>query len=470
MTRTLEGLLSDSTEAALRGDTASSWRLINEYAVSFWLEGPEEVPESALGEYYLVRATTADLLGLVDEAVESFVMMRHWAKDRGDHTTAMVASANLAYQSLNHFGITPDVFTPLREPGMVLAELAQDMDDWRPAPDSPSLAEDPSTDWRTVSRHDATKLTLAATTAFTVASNLANDRPDTGSLPDPAELVEFFSAIVRRFGSARPKESDRIFWHAQKAWFDGRRAEARSLLEDIWNIGELSPIARFEYHDIRANFAVIEAAELQAHSTEQTWIDEWGELMERQLADCETEILDNWVVCHDLATEIGAELFAIKQTELASRVSLRRGDIQGAWGRVARLLDSLEGAPICPALLDLRECFSELCLHEGLLERAYEVARGVAEWSELTSDDERTLDAYSTAYTAALGLDATVDPADVSDVSDITDTMAEPEVQPGAGAGHPPHPGPEAEPRVEVTPEILDFLEEKIRQFSERCR
>lgn len=386
MAQTLLSLLQDSSRAAHSGaSAAASWRLASDFARQYWLATPDEVPQELVGEFYSMRASAADHLGFADETIAALQDLRTWARSNNDHALALEALALLAHQALTQEG-RPGTLTELHSPQEMLAQLAQGFDDFRPDPDSPTLAETPALTHRDIAPAIAARLTSAATTGFAVATNLPS------SFEDDAEGFDFadiFARLVRRFGSKPPSAADRQLWFAHEAWFRGRRTEAfervTALIDRLEEDGattDARTVSLYEAHDMLAHFEMFRAAE--------------GED-----ADSLAAVAEHWKACVRLARKLDAGVIALHNAGLAAMALLGEGREGEAWELASSALEGAEGCPLSPAILNLRYALAEAALNCGLFDEALANARLVAEWSEFSADDERTIGGYTMALVAA---------------------------------------------------------------------
>ncbi len=393
MAQTLLSLLRDSRTAAQSGTSAAtSWRLASDFARQFWLATPDEVPDELVGEFYSMRASAADHLGFADEAIAALRDLRAWARSNDDHALALEALALLAHQSLT-LEERPGTLAELHSPREMLAQLAQGFADFRPDPDSPTLAETPHLTHRDLPRSIAARLTSAATTGFAVATNLSGSADDATAF----DFADTFAQLVRRFGSKPPSTADRQLWFAQEAWFRGRREEAFDrvmalidrLEEDSLLAGgstDAQIVSLYEAHDMLAHFEMFRATESIGDDS--------------SLA----AVADHWKECVRLAGRLDAEVIALQCAGLAAMALLGEGREGEAWELASAVLAATEGCPLSPAILNLRYTLAEAALNCGLFEEALANARLVAEWSEFSADDERTIGGYSMALVAATEL------------------------------------------------------------------
>ena len=393
MAQTLHSLLRDSRAAAQSGaSAATSWRLASDFARQYWLATPDEVPDELVGEFYSMRASAADHLGFADEAIAALRDLRVWARTNDDHALALEALALLTHQSLT-LEERPGTLAELHSPREMLAQLAQGFADSRPDPDSPTLAEAPHLTHRVLPRSIAVRLTSAATTGFAVATNLSGSADDATAF----DFADTFAQLVRRFGSKPPSTADRQLWFAQEAWFRGRREEAFDRvmalidrLEEDSLLGggstDAQVVSLYEAHDMLAHFEMF-------HATESIGDDS-------SLA----AVADHWKECVRLAGKLDAEVIALQCAGLAAMALLGEGREGEAWELASAVLAATEGCPLSPAILNLRYTLAEAALNCGLFEEALANARLVAEWSEFSADDERTIGGYSMALVAATEL------------------------------------------------------------------
>ena len=367
MPLTLNALLADSAAAVAKGKTA--WSHMSEYARFHWLASSSEVEPARRGDYFYLRAGAADMMGMTDEAVVALRELIHWAKESGDHATALIGAAHLSFHALNQDG--PTVY-PLRPAADLLKELAADFSVWRPDADSPTIAESPAINGENVARSDAIKLATAATTAFSTAINV------------DAKLAEHFAALVRRFGTASPSEADRKLWFAQQHWFSGDKELARTLALDVATDAGSALASRFDANDMLGHFALLE--------------------------DDDVKVATYWGQCVQLAEEMRASVVAMRHAELTARVYYSEGQAGRAWQLASTTLKAIDGVPVGPIVLDLQEVVAQSALDTGLHREAWDTARALIHWSELTPHDARTSSAYAIATFAGLelGLDEEV--------------------------------------------------------------
>lgn len=406
MAQTIESLLLDAAAATAVGDTRLNWSLINDYARYFWLVNEQEIPDALRGDFYSVRAAAADWMGLQDEAIDALQHMELWAKEHDNHEAALVARAHLSYQAMNQ---TEYSVVRLSSPGAILAEVADRMSQWRPYPESPTLEENPLMTWENVSRRQAASLTAAAATAHTVATNLLAFHPAnvgaegsvldaklTPASVDPQQLVEFFAAVVRRFGKNPASKTDELLWYAQEHWSAGRTAEARQTAYLVLELAD-KPAPLFEAHFMLGHFAMLDILKFaeQTSTTPESLPD---------TDDLDRQVAEHWSKCAEIAIDMGAPVMALERAELACRTLSSLGQEGSAWSLASRMVEATTGIPVCPALLNIRAMLAQAAFVAGLHQEAWENAHAVAEWSEFTPDIQRTNTCYAIATFAGLKL------------------------------------------------------------------
>lgn len=361
MPLTLNALLADSAHDVAQGRTA--WRQMSEFARFHWLATAENVSPELVGEFYFLRAGAADVMGMTDEAIAALGELNVWADSRGDNALTLVGKAHLAFHALNQD--EPSVY-PLGEPEDRLRALLEDFHAWRPTPDSPTVGEEPTIRGESIDRPDAVKLATAATTAYSVAVNVSE------------QLAEVFAGLVRRFGTAYPTEADRLLWYAQRHWFSGRKQQAYALASEVLSSPDTTSVSRFDAHDMLGHFALLEG-------------DEAG-------------VAEHWARCVELARIMDAPVIAMRHAELTARVYFSQDRAGEAWQLSHDMVTWVDGVPVGPILLDLQEVIAQSAFENNLFEEAWDTARSVIHWSEMTPNDQRTASCYAIATFAGLRL------------------------------------------------------------------
>ena len=350
MDTSLQSLLHSSAQAALSGHTATSWQIMHRYATEFWLDDPTE----PLGEFYALRAGAADCLGMADEAVDALFEMQAWA-EANDPPVALIARAHLAYQSLNNQDAPVGLTNTVPPADQILNDLATDLE---------SYAQLDKLDKKTSGR-----LVLAATTAYTVATNM----PEAGQ---DNSMIDRCATLVRHFGTKAPSEADRQLWFAQDHWVNGRRDKARELALHIPEQHPEDVVARFEAYDMLAHFDLIESLEDFEHRP---------------------GVARYWKACAEIALTLEAPLMALRRTELACRALMSEGKLEEAATLADRMRTAMEGAPMCPALLELTAIQAEAVFELGDFPEAIRLSQATAEWFELQGDIEEAAQCYTIA-------------------------------------------------------------------------
>lgn len=391
----LARLLRANQLAAATGNILSSWRILTNFATDFWLTSPADVVDDQLGDYYSLAAAAADHLGLADEAIDSLRRLRDWAKTHDDHSTALVALAQLAQQALD--GEASDLFS-LSDPVELLKQFAAEFDDWRPHPDSHTIGEEPGITAKQLSADHAARLELAAMVAYTVASNLTEE-------PGIPALREHFATQVRRFGRRPPTDADRRLWQAQDLWVAGQHAEARAIATAL--VEELSqgtnPVAEYEANDMLGTFDMFDASgttdaagslQQDDHAGSEAIADAEGTKAPADTVDQHLRNLhQRWSRCMDLALRHGVPVIALKRAVLVAQNLIGFGtsqDIDAAATLTRKMLDQCAGVPMSPVVLDLIQISAEAALATGDYRFAYKQAYDALSWSEFTDDTDRT--------------------------------------------------------------------------------
>ncbi|RAV32634.1 hypothetical protein [Corynebacterium heidelbergense] len=375
----LTQLLTASRAAAERRDIIANHRSTSTFACHHWLAEPTDVPDELRGEFYHLRAAAAEHLAMDEEAVAALTELRHWARERNRHAIALVAQAQLAYHALDAAD------TGAHAPGYdlptapeALSQVAEGLTTFRPSPDHPPIGSAGSATDRLVTPADAAALTAAATTAFTVATNLQN-----------TDLAQLFATFVRRFGTVAPSAADRLLWNAQLAWAEGEHTLAANYATQALGHG---PDSDYEAHEMLATCAMLE-------------ITQDSDLT----APAATRAVEHWIKAVGAAMDMNAPIMGIKMAELAARVLYAAEDTGAAVRLTERVLGAVSGAPVSPALLNLAAVHAQSLLAEGEVGRAWEKSLAVASWSEFTPDVERTASALAVAAEAGTRLGGEVE-------------------------------------------------------------
>lgn len=344
----LPALVAFSRESARRLDHVSSWRSVTAFARDHWLDGPADVPGDLIGEYHALRHAAADQLELTDEAEEARREWLDWAIRSDRPAAAFHARSFGAFAEAEEFidGHPGDVRpTDARVPE--LASLTRDILDLRP------------------SGPEAYQFALSAAVAGAAAS-LAR-RPD---------LADALSRWSAEFAPRRTGDDDRRLLDAQLAHARGDIAASARICAAVAEAPASEPVT-----------STIEARQMLSHlSLEAERPDEAA----RQLAP---------------VVEVGLELDLVVGTLRSARLRAALlnsdGDFAAAADLAGTALDAAAGMPVNALVMDLRLILARSLLDSGADGEALDHAVPVAQWSSLTSDEERTDAAFSIAATAA---------------------------------------------------------------------
>lgn len=362
-------LLQASVAATSAGDHATSWRLTSEFGTRHWLSDPDtdlpaDTPAHLRTEFHVLRAAVADRLELHEEAAEAVFEWRHLARDNDDHASAVLANSALCLVAMvvESDGVDLGALPPAAH---LLEDLQGSILAFRPVADGPTVADDPTVTGADLSRHQATCLSLAAMGGLTCATSLAT--------PETAPLRPVFRELADRFTLGSVSPGDRELTRAQQLHADGdvdaAVAVATGMLESD------SPTTRYEAHDLLGYFALT--------------------------ADDNESVLAHWRRCAEIALELGAPLEGMHRAEQACQLLNAEGDYAAAHDLAVRVDEAAAGAPVSPALLNLRAVRARAAIGVGDLEEGLALAVATADWSTLTPDTERTLACLTMACVAA---------------------------------------------------------------------
>lgn len=358
-------LLRASVAAASAGDHATSWRLTSEFGTRYWLSDPvADIPQDAAQlrtEFHVLRAAVADRLELHEEAAEAVFEWRHLARDAGDHASAVLASSSLCLVAMvvESDGVVLGALPPAAQ---LLGDLQGALMSFRPDPEGPTVADDPGMTGATLSRHDAVCLSLAAMGGLTCATSL--------ELP---ELRQVFRGLAERFTVPGVSSGDRNLTLAQQLHADGETEKAVKVASRMLDTD--LPITRYEAHDLLGFFALT--------------------------VDDTDSVLEHWRVCAETALELGAPLEGMHRAEQVCQLLNAAGDYEGAHDLAVRYDGAAAGAPVSPAVLNLRAVRARAAIGLGDLEEGLDLAVATADWSMLGPDSERTLACLTMACVAA---------------------------------------------------------------------
>lgn len=362
--RELTGLLRESLAASARGDHAESWSLTSRFATEFWLASPDDLPDGLTGpertEFHVLRAAAADRMDLHDEAVAEIRAWRTAAQSTGAAGPALLALASLTLVAMTVECDDAVLTTTLPPSAALLHDLAGEISGLGARPDSDLTAE------------ERVCLSLAAGAGLTCATSTEH-----------TAMRGIFREFVDRFTTLAGQEGDRILTRAQQLHADGHTADAVDTVSAYLARLDVatSPTQVYEAHDMLGFFAL-------------TAGDTAGDM------DAEG-VLRHWRVCADLALETGAPLEGLHRAEQVCQLLNAEGDYDSAYELARRYDAALDGAPVGPALLNLRAVRARSALGADLPYEAFALAASTADWSALTGDDERTLACLSIAAMAA---------------------------------------------------------------------
>lgn len=362
--RELTELLRASVAAARAGDHATSWRLTSEFGTRFWLvdpaDLPEDLPTAERTEFHVLRAAAADRMELHDDTVADVRAWRALAEDADDAPSAVLALSSLCLVAMVVECDDAVLTCGLAPTPALLTELAARLTDV-----GAGLTEDSP-------RHVRVCLSLAAMAGLTCATSTEN-APKRGQ----------FRALCARFTSPTVQPGDRVLTEAQQLHADGRTAEAVTLVTDhLANLDPaVTPTQVYEAHDVLGYLSLTA-----------------GETPEEMDTD---GVLAHWRACAELALELGAPLEGMHRAEQVCQLLNADGDYDAAYDLARRYGKALGGAPVSPALLNLRAVRARSALGADLPYEAFALAASTADWSALTPDSERTLACLSIATMAA---------------------------------------------------------------------
>jgi tetratricopeptide (TPR) repeat protein len=363
-------LLAPSVAAARAGDHATAWRLTSEFGIRFWLveadELPADLPTVQRTEFHVLRAAAADRMELHDDTVTEVRAWRARATADGDAPSAALALSSLCLVAMVVESDDAPVTTDLAPADVLLTELAVEIGN------AGAGLAGMAGSGGSAPRHVRVCLSLAAMAGLTCATSTENTAMRTR-----------FRELSARFTSDSVQPGDRMLTEAQQLHADGRTDEAVALVTG--HLAELdpqvSPTRAYEAHDLLGYFALTA-----------------GEVPE----DMDTTgVLEHWRACAEIALAIGAPLEGMHRAEQVCQLLNADGDYDAAHDLARRYSTALQGAPVSPALLNLRAVQARSALGAGLPDKAYALAVATADWSALTPDSERTLACLSIATMAA---------------------------------------------------------------------
>lgn len=365
----LVDLLQASVAATSVGDHATSWRLTSQFGTLYWLSDPDtdlpaDTPAHLRTEFHVLRAAVSDRLELHEEAAEAVFEWRHLARDNDDHASAVLANSALCLVAMvvESDGVDLAALPPAAR---LLEDLQGAIMSFRPTPEGPTVAADPTVTGDSLPRHQATCLSLAAMGGLTCATSLAT--------PETAPLRPVFRALADRFTVGTVSPGDRELTRAQQLHADGEIDAAVAVATGM--LASEAPTTRYEAHDLLGYFALT--------------------------ADDNDSVLEHWRQCAEIALELGAPLEGMHRAEQACQLLNAEGDYATAYDLAVRVDEAAAGAPVSPAVLNLRAVRARAAIGIGNLDEGLSLAVATADWSMFTPDSERTLACLTMACVAA---------------------------------------------------------------------
>lgn len=325
--RKLEPLLRESAEASAENLTMRTWQLTNEFALRYWAADSDdalviagELPRELVGDYWILRATVAENVGLINEAAMAYAQLLELGEQTGRLATADIAWANLCFL----------------QPGEeALAHHGERLERWLGG------------SYRDVSSADATLIASAAMLGYTAETG-------TGS-PDSARL-ELFTQITEAYGSNNPSEADRLLWRAQQEHVAGNSDKAIELATRVIGLAEAAgdAVAQFEGHDMLGNLALMDVNE--------------------------PEVTFHFAQCFALVSDHGAPVVALQRAATASWASFSTGQVDFAAQLATSALAACDRMPAGKVQPDLLTVLGNCALERGEAEEAALWAQRVREY------------------------------------------------------------------------------------------
>ncbi|MDN6387009.1 MAG: hypothetical protein L0J86_04935 [Corynebacterium sp.] len=365
----LVDLLQASVAATSAGDHATSWRLTSQFGTRHWLADPatdlpQDAPAHLRTEFHVLRAAVADRLELHEESAEAVMQWRRLARETGDDASSVLADSALCLVAMVVESDGVDL-ADLPPAARLLDDLHASILAFRPDADGPTLGEDASITGATLPRHQATCLSLAAMGGLTCATSLAT--------PETAPLRPVFRELADRFTVNGASAGDRELTRAQQLHAEGEVEAAVAVATTM--LASDSPTTRYAAHDLLGYFALTE--------------------------DANDPVLEHWRQCAEIALELGAPLEGMHRAEQACQLLNADGDYAAAHDLAVRVDEAAAGAPVSPAVLNLRAVRARAAIGVGNLEEGLALAVATADWSMFSPDTERTLACLTMACVAA---------------------------------------------------------------------
>lgn len=344
----LPGLVEFSRASARSLDHVSSWRAVTAYARDHWLDDADGVPEELIGEFHALRHAAADQLELADEAEEARKEWLDWAIRTNRPAAAFHARSFGAFAEAEKFiDAHPAGGRPADAQVPELASLTRDILVLRP------------------SGPEAYQFALSAAVAGASAS-LAR-RPD---------LAEALSRWSAEYAPPRTGDDDRRLLQAQVAHGRGDLVGSAKMCAAVAESPASEPVT-----------STIEARQMLSHLS----------LEAEEPAEAVRQLLPVVAVGLEYDLVVGT----LRSARLLSALLNSDGEFARAAELAAAALEAASGMPVNALVMDLRLILARSLLDSGDDEAALAHAVPVAQWSSLTSDEERTDAAFSIAATAA---------------------------------------------------------------------
>lgn len=348
----LDELLQLSKVSGQSLNHVQSWRAVTAFAQHHWLADATDAADSLKGEFFALKHAVADQLGLDDDAEAARLDWLHWAQDTGIQPAIFHARSYATHTEAEKFiDANPGNALTGRKPADAevpqLVELAADI-----------LRTQPS-------RESAYHFALSA--AVTGAAAALARRND---------IAEALSQWTAKWAPKRSGADDRRLLEAQVAHCHGKLATAAAICAEVAEHPISEPVT-----------STIEARQMLAYLCLEA--EEESEAI-RQLQQFVEPALEAGLAVATLRSVrlLTALLNADSQCETAKRIGLLA-------------LSQTTGMPISPLIMDIQLITARSLLDCGEYDEALHLAEPVAQWSEFTSDEERTDTAYDIAIAAA---------------------------------------------------------------------
>ena len=313
----LEPLLRASARASAENLTMRTWQLSNEFALHHWQDDPdaaemvaEQLPTDLVGDYWMVRATVAENLGLINEAAVAYAQLL----DLGERTDTLVRS-DVAWANLCFLQPTQEA----------LEHLAERLSRWL------------GRGFHDVSSTDAALITAAAMVGYTA---------DVGTQTPNRERIELYINLAEAYGSNNPTPTDRLLWQAQQAHGAGDNVRAKELARRVIEIAEEKgdAVAEYEGHDMLGNLALME-------------VDE-------------PEVALHFSQCYQIVAQHEAPIIAVQRAATAAWAGFSAGQVEFAAELATAALGACDRMPAGPVHRDLLTVLGNCALERGDAEEA----------------------------------------------------------------------------------------------------